>query len=86
MVNGDFPRYAADVDEYGTIIHEEYAIGKFYVKTSLNGNSHQDPGSSIYNLKNCVLFDEFTISQPIWLDFLNINKTLDKLQIVAMLS
>jgi hypothetical protein len=73
MVNNDFPRYL-DVRTYnGKIIEQEYATGSFYAKVFPDQ-------TKIYRLMSCMLVDEVKIEQPLWLNSINFENTLDKVQ------
>lgn len=79
MVNNDFPRYRCAVGESGKIRMEEYSMDNFYVKVDKHG-------TSIYRLKSYLLTDEVRVPRPLWLNFTNLGRSLDKLKLCAIFS
>ncbi len=73
MVNNDFPRYICEINKEDKMCWQEYALGNFYVKVG-------DNGTSIYKLVACLLEDEVKVPQPLWLNPINSERTLDKLR------
>lgn len=73
MVNNDFPRYICGTDKEGSVVYQEYAVDNFYVKVS-------DIGSRIYTLRSCVLDNEVTTPEPLWINAINLQARLDKVK------
>jgi hypothetical protein len=79
FVNCDFPRYKVAMDSNGSLIEQEYAIDDIYVKVF-------PEVSFIYHLEACCLLDEVRVPRALWLNSTNIEKTLDTLKLMIMLS
>lgn len=73
MVNNDFPRYICLTDRDGNICSQEYAAGHIYIKVS-------DTGSRIYRLVSCMLTEDIEVPEPLWINPINLEATLDKVR------
>jgi hypothetical protein len=73
MVNNDFPRYICVTDRAGSVCWQEYAAGHFYAKVS-------DTGTKIYKLVSCMLTEDIHVPETLWLNPINFEATLDRVQ------
>lgn len=78
MLQNDFPRYVCTVVD-GEKCSEEYGLDDLYIKVDKNG-------TNIYRLIVCMIDNRVWVSHPIWLNFENLDQTLDRLKLCVTFS